>query len=82
MVAETGYSDMDEEERKLELNSPDSKRFALFDYMTSETGGEVGENSTVIEMLNQIKSLREDNHRSYHAEIRQVADESNETKQT
>ena len=30
---------------------------------------QVSQNSTVIEMLNQIKRLLDDNHQSYHAQI-------------
>ena len=71
---------MGERKQKSELNSPDLKRYSEFDYGTSETGGDASQNSTVIEMLKQIKNLMDDNHQSYHAQIRQVADESGEIK--
>ena len=70
---------MGEREQKSEVNSPDLKRYSESDYGTSETGGDASQNSTVIEMLTQIKSL-DDNHQSYHAQIRQVADESGKMK--
>ena len=73
-------SGMGEREQKLELNSPDLWTYSVSHYGTSETGGDVSRNSTVIEMLYQIKSLMDDNHQSYHAQIRQVADESSEMK--
>ena len=71
---------MGEREQKSELNLPDLKRYSESDYGTSETGGDASQNSTVIEMLTQIKSLMDDNHQSYYAQIRQVADESGEMK--
>ena len=71
---------MGERGQQSELNSPDLKRYSDSDSGTSETGGDASQNSTVIEMLNQIKSLMDDNHQSYHAQIRQVADKSGEMK--
>ena len=71
---------MGERGQKSELNLPDLKRYSESDYGASETGGNASQNLTVIEMLNQIKSLMDDNHQSYHAQIRQVAHESGEMK--
>ena len=71
---------MGEKGQKSELNSPDLKRYSESDYGTSEAGGDASQNSTVVEMLNQIKSLMDDNHQSHQAQIRQVADESGEMK--
>ena len=64
---------MGEREQKLELSLTDLKRYSVSDYGTSETGGDANQNSTAVEMLNQIRSLMDSNHQSYYALIRQVA---------
>lgn len=72
---------VDELDGNSQLNLPCVNTSRTSDYATNEIGGESRDNSTLVEMLTEIKRLMDENHQSYHTDVQQISEENNNLKQ-